>query len=52
MLVFLLCWSDARLQLQSDLDNLKGLMQQLLAKPPADQIVINNEFQGMANKIL
>jgi hypothetical protein len=28
-------------------DSLKGLLEQLLAKPPADQIIINNEFQGM-----
>ena len=34
-------------QLQSDVDNLKGLLEQLLSKPPADAIVINNEFQGM-----
>ena len=38
---------DALTKMQTDLDNLKSLMEGLLSSPPPNEIVINNEFANM-----
>lgn len=50
-MLFFSVFSLKREKVYTDLEQAKSLLKTLLSKPPKDQIIINNEFQGMVTKL-